>query len=91
MKKEILERYHPLMYVDLTFNIFEVSEDFGDYIQEIDVLIEHLEGLKKQGCTHTYSSLDRGFKYLSKKESLLKKIEEENRILVSLIGEYNKL
>ena len=95
MEKEILERYHPIKTIDLTYNIFYGSEDYGDYIQEIDVLIKQLEDLKKQGCTHTYNDLQTGFRYLSKKESLIKKMEEENERhsnkIKELIYEYNNL
>ena len=93
MKKERLERYYPVSNVRIE-EIFYAGDE-GDYIQEIDVLIERLNNLKKQGCTHTYNSLDIGFKYLTRKESLAKKIEAEHKVhverLKELEDEYNNL
>ena len=57
---------------------FKFSEKENDYIQEIDTLINFLNDLKGDGCTHIVKSLDYGFRYLSKIECLDNKIKEEN-------------
>ena len=58
-------------------------------------MLHCLKEMKKQGCTHTHNGLDRGFRYLSKKESLAKRIENEHKShlkkLKELEDEYNIL
>ena len=89
-----LEKLEKERIVKLDTN-FKFSEKENDYIQEIDTLIEFLNDLKDSGCTHIVKSLDCGFRYLSKIESLDNKIKEENerhlKRLKELDDEYNNL
>jgi hypothetical protein len=91
MKEEKLEKER-IARIDINFKF---SEKENDYTQEIDTLIEFLNHLKDSGCTHIVKSLDYGFRYLSKKESLDNKIKEENerhlKRLKELDDEYNIL